>query len=551
MKKRVISNTAIIIFLLAASLLFCYPYLRSGLGVPQDTRFHLDRILGMSNVWRSPVNFLTYANRGNMVAPYYPWITLYPAFLLYKVFGSLTVAYKVYMFSLIFIGSLTSYFSFLSINKNRGRATIFATLYTFASYHATNVFLRGAVGEVLCAVFLPIAFLGLYEVLRGNWRKWPLLTAGMTLILYSHLLSLAITAALMLVLTVLALPGMQDWQRRLIAGVKATLLTLLLSVGFIVPFLQISRVQKVALPVAHLLERGTVPPSQLISDMLNNYWGTYGLGLVILIAVAGSIIMWRQLAGWERALLGLSLLMIFVLTTLFPIAHFNHTLLNELQFIWRLNAFTSLFVLYVFCAHLPAIHFGWQFIVSGVVLLGVLASMHYTSYKTVRNSQMFFPAGQGLVYNDANAEHLTRTYPHSDYRPENALNPAYVTDFRPRMRGQVVKLAAQYTADQATFTVNNHKRAGILRTSVYRYDSALVHVNGKAVATYNVDGLTGVKVPHGKTVITIRYKYSGLTYLARAISIITLILTLAWPWWGKWFKRRLDLGTPVARHAAN
>ena len=44
-------------------------------------------------------------------------------------------------------------------------------------------------GESLAMVFFPVVMLGLYEVLRRDERKWPLLALGMTGVCMSHLLS--------------------------------------------------------------------------------------------------------------------------------------------------------------------------------------------------------------------------------------------------------------------------------------------------------------------------------------------------------------------------
>lgn len=525
MNKRVLNNAIVITYLLVISLFFCFPLFNPGLAGPQDTRFHLGRILSMGNIWHSPVNFLTFAHRGNMINPYYPWLTIYPAYLLVRLTGSLALGYKIFVVLVTFLTAISAYYCFLALKKRRSSALIFATLYTFAAYRAANVFLRGAIGETLCAMFLPIAFLGLYAVLRGNWRKWGWLTAGMTLMLYTHLLTVMLAGILCAFFALLVLPQMDHRRQRIIAGVKATVLTLLLSLGFILPFLQASRAQKVALPVRHLLEHGTLTPSALLTSSLNNDWGTYGLGITVLLALIFALTQFRKLTGTERTLLVTSLGMILLLTTMFPIARFDKTPVAQIQFIWRLNAFTTLFVLYVACSHLPAIRNLYGFGLTMIALTAALFSIHYTSFHAVRSqTAMFFPAG--LVYSDTGLKPAIENYAHEDYRPDGALNPAYVTDFRPRLAGKVQKVHASYTQDTASFTVTNRGKAGrTLRTSVYRYPSQIVKLNGKPVASSSVDGMTGVRLPKGKSHITITYRNSHLTLFARLISLLTL---LAW-----------------------
>ncbi|WP_155286954.1 6-pyruvoyl-tetrahydropterin synthase-related protein [Lacticaseibacillus zhaodongensis] len=541
MNKRVLNNAIVITYLLVISLLFCFPLFNSGLAGPQDTRFHLGRILSMGNVWHSPVNFLTFAHHGNMINPYYPWLTIYPAYLLVKLTGSLATGYKLFIVLITFLTAVSAYYSFMAMKHQRTAALVFASVYTFAAYRSVNVFLRGALGETLCALFLPIAFLGLYQVLRGNWRKWPLLTAGMTLILYTHLLTVALSVILCAIFAVLALPQMDHRLQRITAGIKAAGMTVLLSLAFILPFLQMSRAQKVALPVRHLLERGVLSPSALFTSSLNNDWSHYGLGITVLIALIYALTQFRKLNGVERTLLATALGMILLLTTLFPIALFDKTPVASIQFIWRLNAFTTLFVLYIACSHLPAVHSPYAYGLTLLLLTGALLSVHYTSFHAVRaQTAMFFPSG--LVYNDNELEGKMQNYAHEDYRPDGALNPAYVTDFRPRLAGKVQKLHAHYTQNTASFTVTNHGRSGqVLRTSVYRYASQLVKLNGKPIATSSVDGMTGVRLPHGTAHITITYRNSRTTIFARIISLVTLIL------WGLFPVLRRRYLTPSMR----
>ncbi|BDP59641.1 hypothetical protein EfmJHP38_05790 [Enterococcus faecium] len=63
--------------------------------VNQDTYFHLSRIIGLDNVWSSPVNFNNFDHHGTMMNIFYPWLTLYPAFLFYKMMGNLVLSYNI------------------------------------------------------------------------------------------------------------------------------------------------------------------------------------------------------------------------------------------------------------------------------------------------------------------------------------------------------------------------------------------------------------------------------------------------------------------------
>ena len=90
-------RAAVYAVLLIMGVLYYLPHLIIT-GIPhypyEDGVFHLSRIIGMRNVWSSPVSFLNFHHNGLMVNLCYPWLTIYPAYLLYKIFGSYIAAYK-------------------------------------------------------------------------------------------------------------------------------------------------------------------------------------------------------------------------------------------------------------------------------------------------------------------------------------------------------------------------------------------------------------------------------------------------------------------------
>ena len=49
--------------------------------------------------------------------------------------------------------------------------------YTYAPYHAIDVYVRGAVGEFWAMAFLPLVFYGLYKLFREKW--WGVIVAAL------------------------------------------------------------------------------------------------------------------------------------------------------------------------------------------------------------------------------------------------------------------------------------------------------------------------------------------------------------------------------------
>ena len=67
--------------------------------------------------------------------------------------------------------------------RSRRAAVGASVLYTLCIYRMGNLYTRATLGESLAMIFFPMVLLGLYEVLRRDEKRWPLLALGMTLVI--------------------------------------------------------------------------------------------------------------------------------------------------------------------------------------------------------------------------------------------------------------------------------------------------------------------------------------------------------------------------------
>ena len=84
------------------------------------------------------------------------------------------------------------------------RSFIFALLYTLAPYRLYLGPASFVVGEYIASTFIPLAFLGFYHIVCGDKRKWYWLTIGMTLLAYSHILSILLISEIFTILLLVA-----------------------------------------------------------------------------------------------------------------------------------------------------------------------------------------------------------------------------------------------------------------------------------------------------------------------------------------------------------
>lgn len=228
------------LMLLGIGLFASLPYLNTGLNWAIDLCYHLVRIEGLKDGWLAgqfPVVIYPEALHGNgYLNCMYPSLFLYlPAYL--RMQGvSMADSFKFLIFTMNFATAFITYHSVKTIGGSKKAALLASLLYTCCPYRFTNIYARGAVGEFLAMTFFPLVFAGLYHIFIGERKKWCYLTLGMTGLLQSHILSVTLGGIFCGVFAVLYLKEL-FMEKRILELLKAALLSLLLNIAFLVPFL--------------------------------------------------------------------------------------------------------------------------------------------------------------------------------------------------------------------------------------------------------------------------------------------------------------------------
>jgi len=257
--------------ILGVAVLFAsMPALKADLSLGYDSVFHLARLRNIVSAWEvgqfpARVGAFTYNGYGAATSAMYPDLFLTLPALMLMTGASIQLA----MHTLI-VGTniATAAFMYLLARRLFGRhaAVSAAALYTLATYRLTDVYARAALGEALGMAFLPLFLLGLYEVLAGDQRRWPLLAVGATCVFQSHMLATALCALLAVGFGALCLTKIIR-EKRLGAIAKAIVMTVLLNVFFLVPFLMLGRMGLSETVPPGSCEKAALAPAQLLAGM--------------------------------------------------------------------------------------------------------------------------------------------------------------------------------------------------------------------------------------------------------------------------------------------
>ena len=365
--------------LLCLAVIATLPYFNYYLVNGHDSIYHITRIEGIYHSladghYLARINPIQTSGYGYASGILYPQLFLYiPAFL--RFFDiSLINCYKILILLINITTAFISYFSFQRLLKSSQAGLIGAALYTLSLYRVTNIYVRGAVGEVLAMSFLPLAVYGMYEILCGDSRKWKWLVAAYTGIIQSHILSLLLTAFFCAIAVIIALPILLKNTKRLFALLKAALFTLLINLWFLIPFLQYYLLDLNVHTNNNYLPQSAVSLSQLFTSFLPATLGmdqpllnTKGemIQSVGLIFVFTTILFLLKPFAWNHTdsnadssprsaktlnvFLALGLFSLWLSSILFPwntimSISWLSPIAASIQFVWRFLAYATLFL---------------------------------------------------------------------------------------------------------------------------------------------------------------------------------------------------------------
>ena len=99
-------------------------------------------------------------------------VPFYPAIGWYTVFRSLTGAIKFSFILSYLLSGWAMYALVKSIWKNTSAALLSSLVYLWAPYRFEVILVRAALGEAWIFVFLPLVFLGMYQIRRMKKSAW-------------------------------------------------------------------------------------------------------------------------------------------------------------------------------------------------------------------------------------------------------------------------------------------------------------------------------------------------------------------------------------------
>lgn len=341
-----------LVILLAVVLAASVPALRENLNAGHDSEFHRMRLRNLVSALSEgqfPVRVggYMYNGYGGAASVFYPDACLYLPALLMLGGATIQFALSAMIVAVNAITAATTYACGKRMFGSRMAGLGVSILYTLAAYRLTDIYTRMAIGEAAAMAVIPLFLLGLWEVVFGEKRRWPLLVLGATAVFQTHMISTVLCAVLAAALCAACMMRLIR-EKRLGALLLAIAVTVLLNLFALVPLLDYmfggismgtlnSSVSAGAMKLHELFAQNAQFPRDI------------GAALFVGAAAAAYALAGKKTgeAKMARALLLAGAIAALMATELFPWALIEKRFgfaINFLQFPWRLLMFADIFL---------------------------------------------------------------------------------------------------------------------------------------------------------------------------------------------------------------
>ena len=355
MKNRIIDYIIILVFAIVISI----PLMSADFNIYGDDGIqHIARLMGTYQTITEgefpPVIMSNFCNGFG-----YSWNIFYSPFtaylpLIFSIFtNSFELMLKLFIILVAFLSGIAMYEFVKKVSKNRYAGLLAAAIYVFAPYRLTDTYMRVAISELASFIFIPITFLGMYNIFNSEEKSIKsslMLTLGAVGLIITHTVITMYVAIFCFIYLLLNIKSLKDKQVLKALGLNI-LLIILLSSFFIIPLLEhyLSADYEVFVPgrmerTSELI-RNKVESLDLVYTEDNQF--CFEIGLVTTIGIVLTLLAFNKVEKRNRKIYWFSfvagIVCIIMSLKFFPFENLP-SILKMIQFTFRLLEFSTFFL---------------------------------------------------------------------------------------------------------------------------------------------------------------------------------------------------------------
>lgn len=349
--------------IIIVGILISIPLIWLSMRSTDDGWFHLLRLVGLENsIEYGSFPFLIqpfFCNDwGYSMTSLYPTIVAYVPYFISLIMGSFVTGIKLFAAVTVILSGIFMYKFVTEVTGKRRVSLLAAVIYMSLPYRLEDIYNRFAIGEFTAFVFVPLVFLGLYNLLNGDRKKHYYITIGAAGLILSHTISTVYTAIFCVLYILLNIKkfAKKDVITKCVINV---VFILLITAIFWVPMLEFKNSTEYAIFNPDLLRTkgeyvagNTIELWQFIKDKGEENGVSFIIGIPFIAMFVLGIFAYRRLKPDLKKLymtfLLFAIISIFMCTKYFPWEYMPNFLCT-LQYPWRMLGF-ALFFLTPICA---------------------------------------------------------------------------------------------------------------------------------------------------------------------------------------------------------
>lgn len=326
-----------------------------------DGFLHLLRMLGTNNTFKigeiPPIVAPYYCNGGGyaMNLFYNPLVTYIP--LLIKLFTpTYAMALKIFAGLCIVLSGITMYYFVYQVTKKRSIALFTSIIYLIAPYKLGDVYKRFAIGEFASFVFMPLLFIGMYNLFNQDGKKHYFITIGAVGLVLTHTVTtfyMAIFCAIYVLLNVEKFKDKSIFKKIIINVV----FILLISMCFLAPMLEAKQLADYAIFDSKIMSTNgdyvysnTIELSEFFTDIGKENATTYIIGVPTFVLMCLTIFTFTKVDKKYKDFYIVAIL--FSIISMFMSSKYCPwfvlpDFLCKLQYPWRMMGFFAFFISFV------------------------------------------------------------------------------------------------------------------------------------------------------------------------------------------------------------
>jgi len=508
MKRKYKKILFIIFFALISSIPIFYQ--KNGLVQGHDINFHLKRIIGVADnlsILKMIPVYYTYLNHfgyGNGL--FYPDIFLYIPAILYKLGFSIINSCKIFIFFINLASIISINICIKKIMKDDKTANLGIILYATSLYRFTDMYMRGALGECIAFIFIPLIILGLYKIFYENYNEGYYLSIGLIGLMLSHIITTYMVIFFIFLFLIINYKTLKD-KKRVKSLIIQIIFSMLTTAFFWLPMLEQLLSNKFNLTAHVMIIENCVPLLALFMDfqpIIYEEWLPPGIGLIYYLII-GYYLKSKKHNKFINSIYKISIAFL-ILVFLKPL--------------WKIPIIYKL---------LSIIQFPWRFYGLITVLLIIVACHLLGKSKNIKLKKIIILYTM-LIYILNCGLSLVNAYIHEDLYPNSIMFGEYLPI---EMKDNYEELINNYKNQNIEYNYEKEK----LNVEVLKYkeqlEVPLIYYKGYIAKDekniYSVskgeNGLLNVNINKDTKKIEIYYEGTLISKIGKVISIIGIILT--------------------------